>query len=140
MKCKHENATGYMWRDTPKHLSAIGIVGQWGYAFTQPGKVGHHHKIVCDDCGAWLSLGPANDKGVEHEIRAAEIAQGLALRFPSTRIEHPAMNLAARYAAQCGYDDKQPAFAWSCGWTGLENAYEAGYLARCITQHPEGES
>lgn len=31
----------------------------------------------CCACGEWLSLGKSNDTGIEHEIRAAEIAAGL---------------------------------------------------------------
>jgi len=32
---------------------------------------------ICEDCGAWLSIGPSNDVGMRAEIRlAALLAQG----------------------------------------------------------------
>lgn len=84
----------------------------------------------CLDCGEWQGMGPSNDadERVRVEIGAAEIASGIV---------NPAMNPAVAYAAKCGYDDRQTPFAWDCGWNGLERAWHAGYLARCIATHEE---
>lgn len=123
-KCKHENADHLMpgdwlhlYRCWPTHQVAV-------------------EQFRCIDCGAYLSLGPARDNGphaeaVAIEVRAAELAPD------GSRPRVANLAVAVAYAAQCGLDDKQPAFAWSCGWNGLESAWLAGYLARCIATHGE---
>lgn len=43
---------------------------------------------ICLDCGAWLSLGPSNDRGVEHEIKlAAHIQEVCVLWEPKDQGE-----------------------------------------------------
>jgi hypothetical protein len=70
----------------------------------------------CLDCGAWLSLGPANDAGeaVQLEIRAAEIAAGA---------ETTSREWAGLFAFHAGYIPS--------------DVSHAGYLARCITTHSD---
>lgn len=82
---------------------------------------------ICVTCGAWLSIGPANDEPseVQVEIRAAEIAAG-SIRAVHSSDEHG-----------CSF----------CGWVAHELdeslsdraglGMQAGYLARCIATHPE---
>jgi hypothetical protein len=122
-KCRHARVVGYMWRETPKHLSAIGVVGQWSRAFFQPGEAGHHDKIVCQSCRAWLSLGPARDTpDVMVEVRAAEIAANVAdyreRRTPYTvTIDE---DIGWRQGVRDGDTPSQ------------QRQQLAGYLARCI--------
>lgn len=118
-ECKHENVQLW-WR----------WYGRW-IDFRPRLCNDEHDRLTCADCGFDLSLGPSDetDPRVAIEIRAAEIA--------SSGVGRPSWNPAVAYAARCGFDDKQPAFAWSCGWDGLERAWEAGYLARCIVDHVE---
>ena len=106
MTCKHENA---------EHMMPGGSsTPDWCVQF-----YAECEQFRCIDCGAWLSLGPANDrpKSVRMEARAAELANS-----PKN--------------SWCTND------AWS-GWhahemdwepfTSLES--EAGYLARVIATH-----
>lgn len=76
---------------------------------------------ICRACGEWLSLGPSNDasEAVQVEIRAAEIAADNRARMTLT--EYDGWNFATR-------DGHEPAL-WA----------EAGYLARIIHDHTEGE-
>lgn len=57
--CRHENVTDKYGETT--HDLIGDIVYEVEYR-------------ECLDCGAWLPLGPSNDKGCEVEIRAAELA------------------------------------------------------------------
>jgi hypothetical protein len=114
--CKHENVTGYMWRE---HKQGDSRIQRWEHAFTQPGKVGHHNKIVCDDCGAWLPLGPSSESEpeVRIEIRAARLVE-------------------TRAGSYCNND------VWA-GWEAHKRGWEpdpptdcqAGWLAREIATH-----
>jgi hypothetical protein len=67
-KCKHENADHLM----PGESFAPFVARPRPYVLVTC------EQFRCVDCGAWLPLGPSKDQGVEHEIRAAEIAANLA--------------------------------------------------------------
>lgn len=81
---------------------------------------------ICLDCGAWLSLGPANDEpeAVRVEIRAAELTT---------------LDRCSLEQWPCGMTDQEPH-----GWIGHKHddtpiepraSYWAGYLAREIATH-----
>ena len=89
-------------------------------------------QLRCLDCGAWLSLGPSNDAPaqVQVEIRAASLAASLT-------------RLGAILAWQFNpheWDEERR--GWSMAETNMQqhtNAWHAGYLARVIATHTEGE-
>lgn len=89
---------------------------------------------VCGRCGAWLSLGPANDTlRVVVEIRAAEIAadddeMGRMMTGP---IDHEVLGYILACQAERGF-----AFDKSC----RNGSQLAGYLARCIATHDTEQS
>lgn len=95
------------------HLMPGEGFGQWNVLVEQ---------FRCLDCGAWLPLGPANDDDprVKTERRAAELA---ALGKPVGVVE------------TIGWFDCRK------GTGGItdqpDERYVAGYLARCIIDHPE---
>jgi hypothetical protein len=81
---------------------------------------------VCLDCGHWLSLGPANDRGPEVaiELRAAEIAAGL---------EDGGCDVSM--LEQCGFNDTLAPLRGG-GFVSLDSpSVLAGYLAHCIVTH-----
>jgi hypothetical protein len=131
-ECKHESVTGYMWR--PRMIGR-GQIMEWSYAFAQPGRADHHHRMICDDCGAWLPLGPAapHTEQTRIELRAAELAADwdddeitggfLGLGMASPDGQHDPL-LVADIAA--GNRSK---------WPRDLNDYLAGHLARCIIEH-----
>lgn len=106
MGCRHENAD---------HLQA-GEASTWGGPLA--GVIAQCQQFRCLDCGAWLSLGPANDTPeVLVEVRAATIAA------------HG--DYAVIVMSQCEW------FGWS-GYSGGMAPYHhelAGYLARAIIDH-----
>lgn len=81
--------------------------------------------LTCLDCGAWLSLGPANDTpDALVELRAAEIAAAWA--DDPASIER---TLLDEHVGFCEY---------KCHHLGIEMvtaAHHAGWLARAIVQH-----
>lgn len=90
--------------------------------------------LRCLDCGAWLSLGPANDSGehaaqVAAEVRAAELA---------ARWRDPTDG-DARFVF--GDLDDEEIRGWSIAETNMQDhtdRWHAGYLARAIATHEEG--
>lgn len=127
MKCKHERArwsewTGSEWRDvgTLSGHPLGGVAANFG-------------RLICD-CGAWLSLGPAQDGGphaaqVAVEVRTAELEQWWHDADPAE-----AFDFVRRLS-----DDE--ARGWCIGETNMQNhtdAWHAGYLARYIATHPDG--
>jgi hypothetical protein len=124
MECKHENVTGYMWR--PRMIGR-GQIMEWSYAFAQPGNADHHHRLVCDDCGAWLPLGPAapHTEQTRIELRAAEIAV----------TDHDESGLSAsEFVGWCVGNPLASHVALD-GLPTTPSGYQAGYLARCIASH-----
>jgi hypothetical protein len=83
----------------------------------------------CNRCGAWLSLGPANDAGCFVEIEAARIASTVASGDGFVTIDWDSAVGGAAY----DIDGDPP----KRGYDGL---WRIGWLSRHITQHPEGES
>jgi hypothetical protein len=83
-------------------------------------------RIVCQDCGAWLSLGESNDAPdeVQVEMRAAEIAAGLA---------DGGCEVSSLEAH--GFNDTVPTLRG--GYPVLINTsqQQAGHLAACIADH-----
>ena len=139
-RCKHENVTGWMWRETGKHLRDIGITHQWAHAFVQPGRADHHHRVTCDDCHAWLPLGPSRDTpATEIEVRAAAIAAvHVGAPFVKGGI---GFNVSCMpYAEWCGFEHAGYADIGGAITDRVMRDYDAGYLARCIVEHTEGES
>lgn len=123
-KCRHKNVSGWFWFP---ELSDPWIACICDHARKDPAI---HDRATCDDCGAWLSLGPSNDQPaeVQAEIRAAELACG-----PSP-VEWPRGH---RYTAHW-FDDEIRGF--SLAETSIQHhtdEYQAGYLARCIAEHKE---
>lgn len=122
MSCKHEKTTGYMWRE---YRIAPGMSGYlWFHAFVQPGDPSHHHRVTCDDCGAWLSLGPSNDDDprVAVEVRAAEIAAD----------EDELMGVCESF----GWESLlAPKFSTDPADAGYADKWHAGYLAHQIVAH-----
>lgn len=115
MKCNHENAD---------HLKP----GEWFNLAEVPQYVVQVEQLRCLDCGAFLSLGPSNDDGVEHEICAAEIAALGQLAFKS--LEHPGGEWFgwSQHVAAADYDEYA---------TTVRPHEETGYLAREIVMHGE---
>lgn len=73
-RCGHRRVCARIWSE--------GGDGQWMTMLGHDERQPHAHARICADCGAWLSLGPAQDSGrhaaaVAVEIRAAELAQFL---------------------------------------------------------------
>jgi hypothetical protein len=118
--CKHEHVTGYMWRE---HKQGDERIRRWAHAFVQPGRVDHHHKVVCDDCGTWLPLGPSDesDERVAEEIEAARLAAHL--QFDDFPDDEP--------------EDEWADYGWAAHASDCD-VYEGtwhGYLARQIATH-----
>lgn len=121
-RCKHENAVPHVWNARKD---------RWEEAAWCPRR--HADCLACLDCGAWLSLGAANDdsEAVRIEARAAEIVPRRdLLSFDQT--------LAIREAHgwwDCGSGDYGPPDY--SGAVHPEKAladWLAGYLARCIVE------
>lgn len=117
-RCKHENADHLMRGEMYEHWH-LGDKGPTLHA-------ARCEQFRCIDCGAWLSIGPSNDKPaeVQIEIRAAEIA---------AHVSDDGAPLVRRFDG-----------AEHAGW--IEHAFDsqktpeqpgewAGYLARCIVEH-----
>lgn len=79
-------------------------------------------RMVCIACGAWLSLGPANDEppAVKVEMRAVELARC------SPYADIDGAELAGMIIWNCD-SAKQPD----------QDGEWAGYLAACIASHKE---
>ena len=83
MKCQHTRASWSRWE-----------IDRWRVVATLSGiklngtTRGYFGQLICD-CGAWLSLGPANDGGKHREAVAVEkvvatlAAVGLSAEVPS---------------------------------------------------------
>lgn len=81
---------------------------------------------VCWKCGHWLPLGPANDKGVEVEIRAAELAG---------RKTFGSFHDCGRGCERCGYVVAKHATSGDAPTAHCDaEQFHAGYLARCIVE------
>lgn len=124
-RCRHSARSRLVWR------TGGGDTETWFDAASWEGT----DAIVCNDCGAWLPLGPSSDddERVQVEIRAAEIAADF-LKVKPRSLEGASRflrdldgdELSGWIIAQ--YDsDKQPGTAaeWS------------GWLARAIATHEE---
>jgi hypothetical protein len=115
-----------MWRETDRHLRDIGISHRWAHAFVQPGRADHHHRVTCDDCGAWLPLGPATDTPeTALEVRAAEIAAH-GFRPDCGCCADTSLSTGEFYGWHCTQDRDD---------TGGVPEIERGYLARIIAEH-----
>lgn len=118
MRCKHEKATGWFWvpeRPDPWTECMCN-------ASTDP-RI--HDRVICDDCGAWLSLSPSNDEpeAVRVEMRAAELAAALDNGL-----------IISTNSDEC--------VGWRMGDNRMLEAnfgYRAGYLARAICEHKDGD-
>lgn len=105
-----------MWRENVGASKQL-IPHRWEYAFTQPGKVGHHHRVVCSDCGAWLPLGPSNDDPIQvsTEIRAAMHLAEANHQLGQSSTWQEALGVAA-----FDMDNDPPAgdlaWLWHAGW------------------------
>jgi hypothetical protein len=119
-KCRHRNPRTGMWRAGAQDwLNNTCLIVD---------------RLVCDDCGAWLPLGPSNDApaAVAVEIRAAEIAAlgiGTPLLWIARDEEHGWRDFAnedgggdCHCSEAVRHDDKN---------------WHTGYLARCIVEHDE---
>ncbi len=108
-KCKHERVHVFEWAEGDREEDAIRC---------------EQHK--CLDCGAWLSLGEANDDDprVAVEIRAAEIAAD----------DDELMGMCESF----GWESLlAPKFSTDPVDDGYSQKWHAGYLARCIATHSE---
>lgn len=112
-RCKHENAD---------HLFPGNTFGQM--IADSPLTPVLAECLRCIDCCAWLPLGPSNDLGVAHEIRAAEIATELADKgCTMSSLEVIGFNeepMRLRNGAPIELDTL---------------SQRAGYLAKCIAEH-----
>lgn len=129
MKCKHKNKTVRCW-------SKFAEPPQWYHSFKPlPGAVcrrRYYDALVCDDCGAWQSLGPARDtEQTAIEVRGTSLAHGVGNEADFTACEWMGWNGDEVYSSGGSYHtiDKLP----------LRNLREwhAGYLAMCIVEHEE---
>lgn len=114
--CRHRNVTGAAWPDA---------YPRWHASYKASATDLNSDALICNDCGEWLPLGPSNDVGVEHEIRAAEI---VADRDPS-RAPIEWCNLYEWF----GFDSPNDAGVYRAS----PNAWLAGHLAREIVRHGE---
>ncbi len=103
-----------------KHYSAVEVTRRGNRSAFVAADLIHHKQ--CLDCGAWLSLGPANDEPpeVQIEIRAAEIA---ASDRPIGECD---------WLEWAGWVTERTEDSLTT-WRGL-----AGYLARAIVHHDDG--
>lgn len=120
MKCKHRKTTAFTW-----DLSG-NVAHRWVGAYASDSVDAR----VCQSCGAWLPLGPANDEDerVKVEIRAAELA--VRKGFGSW----------ANHGAgceRCGYcaakNDVHDSPTQQC----KGHEYDAGWLAHEIQEHKD---
>jgi hypothetical protein len=113
MGCKHENAD---------HLMPGDCTRPWGHITVE--------QFRCLDCGAWLSLGPANDTPeVCVEIRAAElVALGDEWWNGRKYVDESRGVLCFHNGGTPGDDDDG-------GCSEFADEEWAGYLARCIATH-----
>lgn len=122
MNCRHENADHLM----PGELLVFSSWNSADHLVTV-------EQFRCLDCGAWLSLGPANDDSeqVKVEIRAAELA---ALDRDGKAVGQPLMFDAMTHGEYLGviaHDltdvliSEEP----------CNQCERSGYLARCIVEH-----
>lgn len=123
-RCRHENAD---------HLMPGQVVSPYGKCL--PFHLALVEQLRCLDCGAWLSLGPANDEPaeVQVEIRAATLADVMEREKLSS------------YFLQGNEFD-----GWSAHRHGTDfysgepiqnrRHWDAGYLARCIVTHDDKEA
>lgn len=72
MKCKHENVTGRAWSES---------YPRWYCEFASTSNDPIADALICDDCSAWLSLGPSNDtdERVAVEIKLAAHIQEVCI-------------------------------------------------------------
>jgi hypothetical protein len=141
VKCKHTKLR-YRWLRNDGWYSMIvrrGKIPGDAEGFRDP------TAIACHFCGAWLSLGPANDKGVEHEIRAAFLAAEWKPNGGVGKLITPAES-----DGWCGWPHRSPAGpAEEVGFLACQiHHHEQDLGAMCwagehqadyvITQHPEG--
>lgn len=96
-----------------------------GNVTTYPARVTEVEGVVCLSCKQPQPLGPSNDTGVEHEIRAAEIAANVADYRASGRLH--VITIDEDIGWRVGVRDYDRPWALPCQF--------AGYLARCIDTH-----
>jgi hypothetical protein len=121
-KCKHPARVWLWWVCDDMQYAYFTAQRAKGLGWSWFGRgLGDPHARWCAACGAWLSLGPSNDRGkpVSIEMRAARLAAKWA---PVDRECH-----AVRDGWYCHRDGIGPRF---------NNVYgQAGYLAREIATH-----
>lgn len=124
--CRHENALPHGWVNP----SWDGYDGYWYEAPYLSSK--QADAVVCQDCRAWLPLGPANDGGerVRVEIRAADLAHGVRNEHEFTQAEWMGWDGDEQYI-MCG----QHRTVWQDMSDERFVGWEAGGLARCISDH-----
>jgi hypothetical protein len=120
-KCRHKSTRHRYWRDGAWCGVVYGVnAAEW--ISTNDGSV------VCQDCGAWLSLGPANDDSdaVRIEIRAAELA---------ARRGFGSFSNCGAGCERCGF------VSFDRGTDGTpickRSQFDTGFLARAILDHRE---
>lgn len=125
MSCKHENADHEAF-----------LFGHYFMAKADPDEAGAGQRLICIDCGEWLSLGPSNDEPIEVaiELRAAEIAaSGYQLHGGKLRSMH--------WYEGCGWNAADPDpdcighDACDRGEPEDGPMHLAGFLARVIVRH-----
>lgn len=94
------------------------------------------HCDVCQDCGAWLSLGPSNDdsEAVRVEMRAAELAADLVDDDHKRTVFSGGGSTSDECWGWFLYDRYISANDVTATHV-LSDAGLAGYLARCIATH-----
>lgn len=77
-KCRHKNVTGRGW-----------AYQRWYVEAASTKHCPAASALVCQDCGEWLSLGPARDTPeVMVDVRAAEIAANRGSPFGCDRFDY----------------------------------------------------
>lgn len=112
-KCRHRKTMRFVWDLSGNRAH------RWLGAYASDDT----HAVICQRCGAWLSLGPSNDspEAVQEEIEAARLA---------AHLQHD------------DFPDDEPEDEWAdYGWASHQldcDVYDGtwhGYLARQITHH-----
>lgn len=127
-RCRHDNVEARAWSITSR---------RWYDRFPSCRYADLEDALVCLDCGAWLSLGPANDEpeAVQIEIRAAELAAEWDPDGEWTGIESLGMVSEGEHTELLERDIAARVRPASDLF-----AYLSGYLARCIAEHGAGDA
>lgn len=126
-KCKRELPSGCGHRITTHYHWTDGAWSKWGGGVNcYPDWIGTEDaRVVCDDCGKTLPLGPASDTpATAIEVRAAEIYDALlegGCEMSSSEIH--------------GFNDTPMRLRNGAPIEIVNSSTLAGYLARCIAEH-----